>query len=200
MRDINYADAARGHRMNRVEQNLFFATGQCGGGLIENQLAYGAHQCFANLGDLAIRERQRTHRRFRIERDAVRAEKFANGRDQLPVPDEAEPRTRLTSQHQIRAHRQRFDQTEVLIHHRDARIARLLRCVERDRAAFDLDHTLVMTVDTAEYLDQRGLARAVLAEQRVDFAGQHFEVDAAQRLHATKTLGDARHADQWNLR
>ena len=40
-------------------------------------------------------------------------------------------------------------------------------------------------------LDQRRLAGAVLAEERVDLAGAHRDVDAAQRRHAAEALGDA---------
>ena len=42
-----------------------------------------------------------------------------------------------------------------------------------------------------EDLHQRRLAGAVLAEQRVDFACAHLDVDAAQGLHAAEVLGDA---------
>ena len=44
-------------------------------------------------------------------------------------------------------------------------------------------------------LEQRRLARAVFAEQRVNFGGTHFEMDVLERPHAGKALADARHPE-----
>ena len=62
----------------------------------------------------------------------------------------------------------------------------------RRRGAPSIEHlTRVGLLDAADDLHQRGLAGAVLAEQRDDFSGVHVEAHAAQRVHARKALLDA---------
>src|SRR5580693_7903645 len=46
-------------------------------------------------------------------------------------------------------------------------------------------------MDSREDLDERRLARAVVAHQRHDFAGAHVEIDVGQRRDRAKALGDA---------
>src|SRR5262249_52799623 len=46
-------------------------------------------------------------------------------------------------------------------------------------------------MDARQELDQRGLARAVLAAERVDLPGPQVEGDALERGHAAETLDDA---------
>ena len=54
---------------------------------------------------------------------------------------------------------------------------------------------LVGSVHAGERLDERRLARAVLAEHAVDLAGPNVQVDAAQRLHAGEALRDSAHVE-----
>ena len=51
-------------------------------------------------------------------------------------------------------------------------------------------------MDAAEDLDEGRFAGAVFAQQGMHFARQNLEVDAAQRPHAAKALGDALDTDQ----
>ena len=103
-------------------------------------------------------------------------QKRADRGHQLAIFDEAQARARLAPEHQIGADRQRFDEAQVLIDDGDAGLTRLRGRVERDPLAVDFDDAFVVRMDAAEYLDQRGFARAVFAQQRVDFAGQDFEI------------------------
>ncbi|BDC42070.1 hypothetical protein PTKU15_53670 [Paraburkholderia terrae] len=57
--------------------------------------------------------------------------------------------------------------------------------------AREADFARVLLVYAREHIDERGFTRAVLAHQRMDFAGEKPEVDARQRLHAGKRLADA---------
>ena len=54
----------------------------------------------------------------------------------------------------------------------------------------------VRRVDTGEDFDQRRLAGAVLAEQRVDFAAPDVEIDAVERQRSGESLGEARHFEK----
>ena len=53
----------------------------------------------------------------------------------------------------------------------------------------------VLRVNAREDLDERGLARAVVADECNDFAGEDIEIDAAQRLNRTESLIDAAHRE-----
>ena len=59
-----------------------------------------------------------------------------------------------------------------------------------DRRAVDQHLAGVGLLDPADDLHQRGLAGAVLAQQRDDFARVHLEAHAAQRVHAGEPLVD----------
>ena len=54
----------------------------------------------------------------------------------------------------------------------------------------------VLRIGAGEDIDQRRLAGAVLAEQRLDLAGTQIEVDRIEREHAWKALGDALQAQE----
>jgi hypothetical protein len=65
----------------------------------------------------------------------------------------------------------------VLEHHAEAEIARLDRGADGDRASFPPDFAGARLDDPVEDLDQRGLARAVLAQKGVDLAGLNGQID-----------------------
>ena len=52
---------------------------------------------------------------------------------------------------------------------------RLLRCGEIHQVSGDLNFPLIGTIDTGDDLDQGAFACAVLAEERVNFAGLKVE-------------------------
>jgi hypothetical protein len=60
--------------------------------------------------------------------------------------------------------------------------------VNRDLAA-------VLLQRATERLHQRALARTVLAEQRVDLAASHLEIDASEGNDAGKLLANAAHVE-----
>ena len=68
--------------------------------------------------------------------------------------------------------------------------AALASCGEANATGFavEADAAAVRLVDAADQLDQRRFARAVFADQRVDFARLHVEIDPMQRLHARRMI------------
>jgi hypothetical protein len=75
----------------------------------------------------------------------------------------------------------------------DAQRLRLLRVADVHRLAVDQDLTGVGAVDAGHDLDQRGLARAVLADQRVHLARIERQRHILQRLRGVEALGDVLH-------
>ena len=64
----------------------------------------------------------------------------------------------------------------------------------------DLDRPLVGTMHSVQYLEDRRLAGAVAAQQRMDLAGHDLEGHLVQRTHAAEGLGYAGHADRSGAR
>ena len=73
-----------------------------------------------------------------------------------------------------------------LVHHADAQRARRLRIADAHGRAIDADLAAIGLVDAREDLDQRGLARAILADQRGDAARGQFEAHALERTHSAE--------------
>ena len=62
--------------------------------------------------------------------------------------------------------------------------------------AVEPDLAGIGSMDAGEYLDQRRLAGAVFAEQRVDFPALHDQIDVVKRQRARKSLADPAQAEQ----
>ena len=101
----------------------------------------------------------------------------------------------MIAEHDVLGDRERLDEPEVLVHHRDPRLERVARRVEVHLAAVDEDLALVRPVEAGEDVRERALAGAVLAEQRVHLAGGGLEVDAVVRDDAREALRDPAHRD-----
>jgi hypothetical protein len=80
---------------------------------------------------------------------------------------------------------------EVLIDDLDPEPRGVLGPVHLHHFPVEDDLALVDRMDAGDALDQRRLARAVVAHQRHDLARRHVEVDLVEGLHGTEALGDA---------
>ena len=129
-----------------------------------------------------------------------RREQLAGPPRGLGAPGEAAARE-LVAEEDVLGDRETVDDIELLVHRRDAELDRGFGSRDLDRLAEPRDLALVGAVHAREHLDQRRLARAVLAEDAVHLAGQDLQVDAAQGMHAGERLRDARtssNADSWS--
>ena len=82
-------------------------------------------------------------------------------------------------------------QREVLVDDLDPEPGGVLRPVDRDLLAVEVDLAGVERVDAGDALDQRRLAGAVVADERHDLARAHLEVDVDERLDRAEALRDA---------
>ena len=80
---------------------------------------------------------------------------------------------------------------EVLVHDLHAQVRGVARAVHGDRLPVVVVLARVDRVDPADALDQRGLAGAVVADQRGHLAGVRGEVHVTQDLYGTEALVDA---------
>src|SRR5207237_903040 len=78
----------------------------------------------------------------------------------------------------------------------DAERARLARAADLDAAAVERQLARVGLEDAGDDLDQRRLAGAVVADDRVHLAVAELEIRLAQRDHAAEMLGDCARLEQ----
>ena len=79
-------------------------------------------------------------------------------------------------------------EAQLLLHHGDAEIMGLARRQRRDRAAIDQDLSAVGRKRARQQVDQRALARSILAEQGVDAACGELDRDLAKHRVAEESL------------
>ncbi len=81
------------------------------------------------------------------------------------------------------------------MHDADAVRERVARPRERDRLAVEAQLTAVRAEGAREDLEQRRLAGAVLADERVRLARRDVEADAAERAHGAERLAEVAEGD-----
>ena len=87
------------------------------------------------------------------------------------------------------------DQREVLVDDADAGSHRISRAREVDWTAQESDLACVGRIKTGNELDQRAFARAIRAEQGMDFAGSDVEIDSVERHDAGKGFSQTANAE-----
>ncbi len=151
---------------------------------IHGEGARDGHQMLA-------RNRQIAEPRVGIEIDLQLVENLARTpAHRFPV-EEAETVDDRMAEEDVFGDGQIVEQHRLLVGAGDAEMERGLGIGDCDRLAIKADLALVGRIDTGENLDQRGLAGAVLADQRRDGARIELEIDLLQRLHAGKGFRDA---------
>ena len=170
VRDEEHGDAAFAQPAQALEQQRDLAPGDDSGGLVEDQQPDIVRHGARDLDHLLVGDRERSHRRARIEGDAELAHQLGCLLPGAPVVDQAESVAPLVAEEDVLGDGQLRKQRELLVDHVDAGEF----CLARRRPAHGLtgeDHlALVGRKRAGDDLDQGGLAGAVLAEQAVDLA------------------------------
>ena len=190
MRDVDDAGAGGAEAPHDLQQTADLTLGQRGGRLVHDQDARVRADRLRDLDELPFGHAQASDLTIRIDRGA---DLFQNLRcvasARAPV-DAAERAAAVERQRDVLGDGQARKQGGVLIDRRDAERARRRRIHAMDRAPRDGQRAGVGALGTRDDLDQGGLARAVLADERVHLAGREIERYAAQRVDAGERLGD----------
>ena len=114
------------------------------------------------------------------------------GRTPLHVDlvEPAEPVELLAPEEHVLDDVQVVREREVLVDDLDTEPRGVLGSVDRHGRALEDDLTLVGGMDPGDALDERGLARAVVADEGHDLAGGNAEVHLVQRLDGPEALRD----------
>src|ERR1043166_3755267 len=112
-----------------------------------------------------------------------------------PPADDAEAR-RLAAKAYVLGDREMRDEINLLIHCADAELFRGLGRMRMDFGPVQAHRPAVARIDARQHLDQRALARAILAHQRVHLAAPDREVHPLQRSDPRKRLGQTANLQQ----
>nr|BFF14286.1 hypothetical protein GCM10025699_55890 [Microbacterium flavescens] len=195
MRDEDDGGAPCGEGADRAEQRGRLGRHQHRGGLVEDDDARLAVQDLEDLDALPVADPEVGHERVDVDLEAVLGRE---GRDPLAGGRRVEaPRgPRLVRQHDVLPHAEGVGEQEVLVHDADAGLLGLTGRPELVRDAVDLDRALVGALLAGQHLHQGGLAGAVLADDRVDGAGAHDDVDPVVGRERPETLDDPGQPDR----
>ena len=97
------------------------------------------------------------------------------------------------AKHRVFDHGKSPHQHEFLMHHADAESDRVLGAAEAHPFAIDQNFSGVHRMEAVENLHQGAFARAIFAEQRVNFARLNRQIDVVVREHARKAFYDVPH-------
>ena len=184
--DVEDAAALVGQAAQRLEELLDRLRRQHRRGLVHDEEARVLQQAAHDLDALPLADRHRVHVAGGVERKSVLRRHVADARRKVVARAIA-----LQRERDVVGDRQRLEQREVLEDHADAEPARARRIGDDDGLAFPRDRPGVGLDRAVDDLHQRRLAGAVLAQHRVDLAGQNREVDAGVGDDARVDLRDA---------
>ena len=103
---------------------------------------------------------------------------------------------RLNAENDIVEDRKALDELEVLMHHADSEIIRVVRVIDCDLLSVLPDFSLLGLIETKENTHERGLARSVLAKQCVDLAMPELQCDIIIGDDAREPLCNMDHFDR----
>src|SRR5271157_291114 len=111
--------------------------------------------------------------------------------DHTAAPELAEPgNAELPAEKQVHIYRLAFCKREILVDDLNAASASRAGILEQRLLAIDQDHAAGRRLHARDDLDHRGLAGAVVADQRDDLAGVDVEAEILDRDHAAECLVD----------
>ena len=160
------------------------------GRLVEDEDVRLAVERLEDLDALLLPDGDVLDERIRVDREAERPGELLHPGSRRPVVEQDPVPARLDPEDDVLRHRHHRDEHEVLVHHPDAVLDRVLRRVEGDVLAANPDLTLVGPVEAVEDVHQRRLAGPVLSEEGVHLTSAEIEVDVVVREDPGKALGD----------
>jgi hypothetical protein len=187
VRDEQDGAAAGAREVAHVAQHLVgLLRCQHRGGLVQDQQARLQVQLLEQLQLLLLAGGQPGRRGIQVEPERRGRQEGLELRALRPPVDHGG--RAAAGQQQVLGHRHARRQREVLVDHADAQRARDDRIGDVLLAAVDQDAAGLGAVEAGDALDQRALAGAVLAQQRMHGARRRLERDAVQRREAPKRL------------
>jgi hypothetical protein len=174
---------------DHLEELVGLAAGDGGGRLVQQQHLGIEVERLGDLDELDLRRGERGDRPVGVEVEVEQVEAAPGlGAEAAPVDDPSARRHRL--QHDVLPDGERGDDVALLVDDADADLAGRVRRGDGDLVPVEQEASAVGLLDAGEDLDERALARAVLAQQRVHRAGAHPQRGLVQRPHSGERLDE----------
>ena len=171
---------------DHVEQPGHLGGGQRRGGLVHHDHPGVQRQRLGDLDDLLVRDGQPAADAARVELDPQPGEQGGGVRVH-PAPVDAPPgQQRLAPHEDVLGHAQVGEERGLLVDDRDPGVLGTGRAVQADRRPVDQQLTGIRLVHPGQDLHHRGLAGAVLAQQRVRLAGVQVDRAVGDRAHGAE--------------
>jgi hypothetical protein len=190
MRDEQHCRALVTQGAHHAEQSLDLRAGECRGRLVHDQDPGVERQRLRNLDHLLVGDREPPCDIAGRQPDAEPVEQHGGRGVDGAMIDRSGVTARLPAHEDVLRHREIGEQGRFLVDHCDARVTSIGWAVEHHRLAVDEYRSRVGTVDTGQCLDQRRLARAVLAGDRMHLPREQGDRHVTQRQDAAERLGD----------
>jgi hypothetical protein len=193
--DVDDRHAAAREIADHLEQPPHLGVGQRGRRLVHHEDPDVAAERLGHLDELLLGDAAVPHLAARAQPQAQAGQQLGRTGVRGGAVAGAPGRAGLPAEDDVVRDGQLRHEVQLLVDHGDAVPRGVLRGVDRHLLTGHLDDALVVAVHAGEDVHQRGLARAVLTEQRGHLPGVHGQVDAGQRAHAGEALADAPHAE-----
>ena len=194
VRDVQARDAAVAQAPDDAEQLLRLGAGERGGGLVEDDEArVVVDERPGHLHELALGGPEVAHETGRREPDAEHVVQHLGHPGLHAASSQHAARALLVAEPDVLGDRHVGHELEFLVHEADAGRVRIGGCQRAGIRAADDHRARIARIDAREDLDERGLARAVLADEAVHLARAHVDRGAPQSRDARERLRDAGH-------
>ena len=191
VRDVDHQPAGLGEALGQAKQPFRLLRPERRRRFIEDQHLRVARQRLGDLDHLPFGQRQPAQFLIRPDRrEFVAREQFQRRLAHGAAAHRPDGRERFAAKPDVLLHRQVGNERQLLEHGRNAGLLRLLRVSRTIRRAGKRHRPAIRAHGSGEDLDERALAGAVLAQQRMHFAGAGGKIGAAEGGDAAIPLGD----------
>lgn len=190
VRHVEHRHALPAQFAQHAEHALHITHRQAGRGLVEHQQARLDFERTADGEQRFLGPREREHAAAGVDVAAHARHHAACGVVRGGPVDEPEAARVAGAEAHVLGHGHPFDKAQVLVNEGDGLLASVGAPPGGLRLAVEKNLALVRGIDAREQLDERGFARAVLAEQREDFAGAHIERHVVHGLRAAEAFAE----------
>ncbi len=193
VRDEHHGEALLGEALDEIENLTRLRDPERGRRLVEDdELRVPLHGFgYRNGLPLATRERGDQLSGGADRRDGQRLQRLRGVLLHRRLLETPEPVALLPAEVHVLDDVEVVAEREILVDDLDAELGRVLRPADRHGSPLEEDLARVEAVDAGDALDERGLAGAVVADERHHLAVPHLEVDVGERLHRPVGLRDS---------
>ena len=188
VRDEQHGRAAGAQRLDDAEEPVDLGLRERGRRLVHHDHARVGRERLGDLDDLLIGDREPARDAVGIELDAELVEEQLHLAPHAPPVDAPAAAQRLRADEDVLRDRQVGEERGLLEDDGDAGCVRLRGRVEDDLDAVQQHAAAVGPVHAGEDLDERGLAGAVLADERVRLAAAQLDPAVLERAHRAEAL------------